>query len=656
MIHALFPALLALAAHTGPLDGDTAGAFVLHKVGNPIGRETWQLRTGPSGSHTLTSHFEFKDRGTAVPLEAVLEYAGNGRARHLTLKGRTSRQSAIDLEVTLVGDSARIRRDSVTRSVRAGGGFPASGYAPIALQQAVLREWIRRRRPARLALLPAAELRITSRGRDTLDLPGGREVLERVSVAGLIWGLETAWLDARGDVVAVTTLDAELDAFQAVRAGDEAAVGTFVALAAADAVTALEGLGGGQPRSDTLLALVGGTLIDGTGAAPVPDAAILIRNGRIAAAGARGDVAIPAAARVVRTDGATMLPGLWEMHAHYAQVEWGPIYLASGVTTVRDVGNQFEYLVGLRKALAAGRGIGPRFLSAGIIDGQSPNAIGTSQAATPEQGVALVRRYHEAGFEQIKIYSSMTDSVLRAVTRAAHAAGMTVTGHIPNGLDAYQGVEAGMDQINHITYIQRMMRAPGDTTPLTMDLPEAKRAIAFLVEHKVVVDPTIALYELLLAPAGQPITSFEPGWEKVAPQLRAAYDGSGQPPDRAAAAARRYQAMLDILSALHKAGVPIVAGTDIAVPGYSMHRTLEIFVQAGFTPMEAIQAATLVPARAMGLEKDSGTLQPGLRGDVLVVDGNPLARISDTRRVRFVITNGRRYDPAPLWRSVGFVP
>ncbi len=656
MIHALLPVVLALATPTAPLAGDTAGVFILHKVGNPIGRETWQVTGRPGGPRTLTSHFEFNDRGTVVPLDAQLSIGREGRPQHLTIKGRTSRQSTIDLEVTLARASAQVRRDSVTTTVEAKGAFPAAGYAPVAMQQAVLREWIRRHRPGTFKLVPAATLRITSRGRDTLDLPTGRAVLERVSIAGLIWGLETAWLDAQGDLVALTSIDAELDAFQAVRAGDEGAVGTFVELAAADAVTALETMGAGQPRPDSLLALVGGTLIDGTGAAPVPDAAIVIRNGRIVSVGPRSEVQVPTGARVVSTTGLTMMPGLWEMHAHYAQVEWGPIYLASGVTTVRDVGNQFEYLVGVRKALGSGRGIGPRFLSAGIIDGKSPNAIGTSQAATPAEGVALVRRYHEAGFEQIKIYSSMTDSVLRAITRAAHAAGMTVTGHIPNGLDAYQGVDAGMDQINHITYIQRMMRAPGDTTPLTMEMPEAKRAIAFLVEHKVVVDPTIALYELLLAPAGQPIESFEPGWVKVAPELRAAYDGSGQPPDRAAAAARRYRAMLEILGAMHRAGVPIVAGTDIAVPGYSLHRTLEIFVQAGFTPIEAIQAATLVPARAMGLDKDSGTLRPGLRGDVLVVDGNPLARISDTRKIRFVVTNGRRYDPAPLWRSVGFVP
>jgi imidazolonepropionase-like amidohydrolase len=161
------------------------------------------------------------------------------------------------------------------------------------------------------------------------------------------------------------------------------------------------------------------------------------------------------------------------MHTHYAQVEWGPIYLASGVTTVRDCGNQLAFLLGARTALAAGVGVGPRLLSAGIIDGAGPNAIGVAQAATPAEGAAWVRRYHDAGLEQIKVYSSVPADVLPAITAEAHRLGMTVTGHVPRGMDGYAGVEAGMDQINHVSFIRDMMRARSDTTPLGMSAPEA---------------------------------------------------------------------------------------------------------------------------------------------------------------------------------------
>jgi len=652
-----------------------SGVFVLHKIGNAIGREAWHITGRPGWPQQLSTEFSFTDRGTPVTLTSTLDYGANGRPTHFTLGGQTSRMSTVSLDVTLFGDSARIREDGTTTTVLAKNAFPARGYAPMAIQQAFMREWIRRGRPARFQLVPDATLEITARGTDTVHVADRSLILQRYSVAGLIWGRETLWLDGRGDLIAVATVDAEFDPVQAVKEGLESATGTFVRLAAADAIAALSGSGGTSARPDTLIAIVGGTLIDGTGAPPVPDATVVVAGTRIIAVGRRADIQVPRGARVINATGATIMPGLWEMHAHYAQVEWGPIYLASGVTTARDVGNQFEFLLGARQVLNSGKGVGPRLLSAGIIDGDGQFGIGLARAGTPAQGVAWVRRYHDAGFEQIKIYSSITDSVLRAITAEAHALGMTVTGHIPRGMNAYQGVADGMDQINHISFIQQMTCTPTDTTysllalfqerlcfflqarrPLTMDMPGVQKAIAFLVEHHTVVDPTIALYELNAHPADQPVSAFEPGVDKVAPELRQSLTHTGAAPADTAKRRAQFDLQMQIIAALHRAGVPIVAGTDLTVPGYSLHREIELYVDAGFTPMEAIQAATLVPARAMGLEKESGTLQPGMRADILVVNGNPLERISDTRNVRFVIAGGRYFEPAPLWKSVGFTP
>jgi imidazolonepropionase-like amidohydrolase len=371
-------------------------------------------------------------------------------------------------------------------------------------------------------------------------------------------------------------------------------------------------------------------------------------------------VRVPKDAAVVSLAGATVLPGLWDMHAHFEQVEWGPIYLAAGVTTARDVGNEFEFIRTVRDAIAAGRAVGPRLLLAGIIDGRTAAGWGMSLAGTPEEGVALVDRYHDAGFQQIKIYSSVQLAVLRAVTAEAHRLGMTVTGHIPEGLDAYQGVAAGMDQINHVQYVYDVMRPPpaADGTRARVDLKSARarRAIAFLRAHHTVVDPTLAIEEWILHPARQPFEDLEPGVTKVAPELRAQLSHAGAPAEREAAAADRLGDLERIVGALYRAGIPIVAGTDQTVPGYSLHRELELYVAAGLTPMQAIQAATVVPARVMHLEREVGTVAAGKRADLLVVDGEPLRRISDLRRVRLVVSNGRRYEPAPLWRSVGFTP
>ena len=153
------------------------------------------------------------------------------------------------------------------------------------------------------------------------------------------------------------------------------------------------------------------------------------------------------------------------MHAHFTQVEWGPIYLAAGVTTARDCANEFEFITAARDAIAGGRGLGPRLLPAGIIDGEGPRTIGVDTASTPAQALALVRRYAGAGFPQIKIYSSLKPELVPEIAREAHRLGMSVTGHIPEGMELQPAIEAGMDQVNHITYVTKYMRRTSRRNP-----------------------------------------------------------------------------------------------------------------------------------------------------------------------------------------------
>ena len=162
-----------------------------------------------------------------------------------------------------------------------------------------------------------------------------------------------------------------------------------------------------SPERKGALVITGATLIDGTGGAPLADAVVVIEGDRITAVGPRDKIPIPKGATVVDARGKFLLPGLWDMHAHFEQVEWGPTYLAAGVTTVRDVGNEFEFITAVRDAIKEGRGLGPRLLLAGIVDGDSPTAWGLIRANTPEEARAVVNRYHAAGFQQIKIYSSV---------------------------------------------------------------------------------------------------------------------------------------------------------------------------------------------------------------------------------------------------------
>jgi imidazolonepropionase-like amidohydrolase len=329
--------------------------------------------------------------------------------------------------------------------------------------------------------------------------------------------------------------------------------------------------------------------------------------------------------------------------------------LSSGVTTARDVGNEREFIIAARDAIASGRGLGPRLVMAGIVDGSGPMSLGVVRVDTPEQARQQVQKYKAEGFQQIKIYSSVKPQIVKAITAEAHRLGMTVTGHIPIGMNAIEGIESGMDQINHITYLTAVMVDPISKT-IDPESPQVKKVIKLLLEHHTVVDPTAALMEILAHSTATPLSTIEPGILKVAPELKEGLETMGTPPAGAQDAAARFRGILQAIRVLHEAGVPIVAGTDQSVPGYSLDREIELYAKAGFTPMEAIQAATLVPARAMGMEKDSGTIEPGKRADVLVVDGNPLENISDIRKVNTVFAGGRMYQPAALWSSVGFKP
>jgi hypothetical protein len=357
------------------------------------------------------------------------------------------------------------------------------------------------------------------------------------------------------------------------------------------------------------------------------------------------------------------------MHAHYEQVEWGPIYLAAGVTTARDVGNELEFITAVRNQIRSGAGVGPRLFLAGIVDGDGPFSLGAARVNSPEDAALWVKRYHDAGFEQMKIYSSVKPENVKAICMEAHKAGMTVTGHIPIDMTIYDGVEAGMDQVNHLQpALQALYPKDFDfrkATPeerlkavegLDPGSDTGKRLISFLKEHGTVIDDTMALSELGSQPQGTPSSAYEPGIDHLAPELRQAFAGMGLPQSAVPMATATRRKRLELIGALHRAGVTLVAGTDQAVPGFSVYRELELYVAAGFTPLEALQAATIVPARVMRAERDSGTVEAGKRADFDILDANPLEDIHNIRKMYRVIANGILFDPTPLWQAVAFTP
>ena len=215
-----------------------------------------------------------------------------------------------------------------------------------------------------------------------------------------------------------------------------------------DGLEDLQSRAAADPGQGKVVVIAGATLISATGQPAAPDSVVVIERGRITAAGRRSTVTIPPGAVVIDAAGKTD-PGLWDMHAHFAQVEW----LTESPSSSQIASTKFVSITAVRDMTNSGRGSGPRLLLAGIIDGESASALGTVRADSAEEARKAVARYKAAGFQQIKIYSSVNPDIVPIITAEAHRLGMTVTGHVPTGMDARKGVEAGMDQINHIEYV-----------------------------------------------------------------------------------------------------------------------------------------------------------------------------------------------------------
>lgn len=631
-----------------------SGELRIHMLEHAIGHEQFEL-TRTSDGLTLNTTIEFTDRANTRTTSATLRMKSDYTPIQFAIKDKPN-------SVVVQGASATLQENGATRTLTLPERyFTIFGETPFAVQTMMFRYWTAHGKPDRLPMLRgvagADPIQIRLAGHDAVNANGKRATLDRYTVANLAFGREIVWMDADGDLIAAMTFAGGLP-MEAVRDDYEPAFPELYQEGVAQEMSDLKALAREVPPEQTgAFAIRGATLVDGTGAAPVPDSTVIVRNGRITAAGPGISIKLPRGMRVIEAKGKTLLPGLWEMHIHASGVEFGPALLAAGITTARDCGGEFDYLVAEHKAQEKNDVPMPRMLFAGLVDSGGIKAFGSVTADDPAQGRAVVDRYQAAGFQQMKLYTYLTPEVVKAICLEAHRLGMTVTGHVPQALNTFEGIEAGMDQINHLNYVSRMMHAPDSPRgPIDVNSPAAQQAIAFLKEHKTVVDPTAGWGEMAGHSKEVDVASFEPGILHAPFVLDAKFRGMGSSTTTAAQMKSRMAQNLRVILALHKAGIPIVPGSDTGLQGYGLLRELELYVQAGLTPMEVIQSATIVSARAMGLERDSGTIETGKRADLILVNGNPLANIADIRKVSKVITNGRMYDSAQLWESVGFHP
>lgn len=397
---------------------------------------------------------------------------------------------------------------------------------------------------------------------------------------------------------------------------------------------------------------------------------VVISGNRIQAVGADGKVQVPAGAEVIDAAGRTLMPGLWDMHAHLTPLD-GLLNLAAGITSVRDLANDTDFLLGLRRKVDAGEALGTRIVLAGIIDGPGPYAGPTKVLVdTREEALAAVDEYARLGYEQVKLYSSLDTKLVPAIVERAHAKGLRVSGHIPNGMTAEQAVRAGFDEIQHANFLLLNFLTGVDTrTPerfhgvgergaeIDLGSERVKAFLALLKEKGTIADPTLVAFEGMFTDrAGVVGRTFAPVAERLPPRIRRGLAAGGVAPEgKEDRYAKSYEAMKGIVKALHDSGIPIVAGTDNTA-GFSLHRELELYVEAGIPAVDALRSATIVPARVMKREKDLGAVAPGKLADLILIDGDPTADIRDIRRVVLTVKDGLVYDPAKLYAEIGVKP
>ena len=616
--------------------------------GRPAGWEHYELRPG-DGVMTLTTDYDYVDRGRRNHTQLTLTTANDYALKTFETVRITDSSRTVTTSVEFDGARAKVVQGAKAADVAIPAvAYAVSSYFPTAQHLALIRYWQAHGSPRTIAVVPGDPNPVTikKRGVDTVGSGASRVELTRYTIDGVIWGINYLWLDRDGRLAMFATGGGGGLSYKTVRAALMPLRDQLMDVATrAQMAELLEITARTKQVAEGSIALVGATLVDATGGPAVPNATVIVGKGRIVAAGPSASTPVPPGARRIDVAGKTIIPGLWDNHAHLHQIEWIPTYIAAGVTSVRDMGSEWPLLVAMRSAIRSGKVTGPNLFFAGLIDGPGLQGFGEFSASTPEEGRAIVRRYHQLGFEMIKIYLALAPEVLAAICDEAHKQGMTCTGHVPTSTDLHTAIDLGMDQIAHFP-------VRGDLTTA-----EGKQQLAHFVAKNTVFDPTASWGEIGGKSAQEPMENIQPVLEHLPPALLQNRVASlGQSPSDTATSHARLARTLANIKAAHDAGVPIIAGTDEGIPAYSVYRELELYVKAGFTPMDALRSATAVAAQAMRVDKDVGTIEAGKRADLLVLDANPLENISNVRTVRFVMKDGRMFESAALWMGAGFKP
>ena len=436
-----------------------------------------------------------------------------------------------------------------------------------------------------------------------------------------------------------------------------------------------------QPRQ---IAIAHVTVINPGAASVQPDSIVVINGDRITFVSHSAVVPLAKNTRVIDGRGQFLIPGLWDMHVHSAFGDWFPggrdiilpLFIANGVTGVRDMGGDIPVLFAWRKQIAEGKIVGPHMIISGpMLDALLPDGKlrfpSSIAVTTPESAVAAVDSLKAQGVDFIKVQSVISHDAYLAAAAEAHRVGLPIVGHVPDKVRIAETIAAGQKSIEHLmgsfegcsTEEDKFIAGQGDLKLLlaTQDQKKCDDLIRLLAQSQTWQVPTLAWQrggtfldqrDLKHDPLDKYVPAYwrDVTWKRFTDEMM-----PGLLHDPLELRREYFARNLQMVGAQHRAGVPFLAGTDAApgvyiMPGFSLHDELANFVEAGFTPMESLQTATSNPANFLGMESSYGSVETGKIADLVLLAANPLEDIHNTKKITAVIANGRVFDRAALDR------
>ncbi len=641
----------------------TASRYSVLIMGSLAGQEAaW---TAPDGK--LHAFFQFNDRGRGPKTTSVITLNAKGIPIAESISGNDYLKSKVTEEFSFDGQTARWNNTAEhgEKNLAAPAVYIAINGAPSEvglLAQAALMNG------GSVALLPEGEARVQRVSDRNIEAGGKKQHVVLYAISGLDFSPQYVWLDDHGQFFAavggwsaIVPEGWEAAAEDLQKTQDEA-----VQARAADIAKKL------AHRPAHPVVFTHANLFDASSATILPNQNVVVVGNHIQAVGPADQVAPPSDAEIVDATGKTLLPGLWDMHAHVGDND-GLLNLAAGVTTVRDLANDTDQLLARRKRIAAGTEIGTRIIIAGIIDGRGPYQGPTKVlVSTQAEARAAVDNYVKLGYVQIKIYSSVSPELVPPIIDEAHKNGLRVSGHIPAFMTASQCVKLGYDEIQHVNFLilnfmpdvketrtpARFSEPAKRAADLDLNSPEVLAFIKLLQDHHTTLDPTMSVFEAtIVARPGEVSPGYKAVESRLPAQVRRGLLSGGitPPPGMEARYQQSFAKMVDLVGVLYRAGIPIEAGTD-SMAGFTLQRELELDTQAGIPAPKVLQLATLGAARIMKRDAEMGSITTGKLADLVLIDGNPASNISDVRKTSLTMKDGVIYKPAELYTELGVAP